>query len=116
MFLGYRPGIIISGDYLFILSAKSEKSLKNLLERMVLFLEHTDESLCDICYTLQVGREHFRYRIGILSNSYGDLIQELRKYFEKPILSMPSEASFSANSSIADFQMLFDQNLDQPDF
>lgn len=59
------------------LSAKTENSLINLKKRFVDYLEETDNSLPDIAYSSNVGRDHFGYRFAIPITAKKDLISKL---------------------------------------
>jgi acyl transferase domain-containing protein/acyl carrier protein len=59
---------------IFTLSAKSELALKESATRFKNYLtQHPGESLADICYTTNVGRSHFKYRLAIVANELKDL-------------------------------------------
>lgn len=81
--------ILSSSDCLFVLSAKSNTSLKQLITNYIHYLEKTNESLVNICYTAAVGRSHFLYRIAIKASIISELIAKLAKI--KPIATSPSE-------------------------
>lgn len=66
-------------EHLFVLSAKSKKSLEDLIQAYVGFLDTTEECLDDICYTAAVGRCHFSWRIAVSANSKEELIKTLSK-------------------------------------
>lgn len=63
-------------NYLFVLSAKSKKALRNLLKEYKVFLKTNNlYSLGDICYTLCMSRPHYDERIAFVVKS----IDELKK-------------------------------------
>ncbi|MGA1867912.1 MAG: SDR family NAD(P)-dependent oxidoreductase [bacterium] len=67
-------------DHLFILSAKSSRSLICLIEAWKSFVESTAYSeyrMSDICTTLKVGRGHFPYRWGALVHTKDELKEML---------------------------------------
>ncbi|WP_193065052.1 beta-ketoacyl synthase N-terminal-like domain-containing protein [Oceanobacillus oncorhynchi] len=65
-------------EYVFILSAKSESSVKRLVGEYVSYLENNvDISIADICFTASVGRGHYQYRLAILTNSIENLKVQL---------------------------------------
>jgi acyl transferase domain-containing protein len=56
--------------HLLSLSAKNERSLKELARRFQRFLEaHPFASLGDVCYSAGAGRSHFDHRIAFISKS-----------------------------------------------
>ncbi|ETR74506.1 MAG: hypothetical protein OMM_00152 [Candidatus Magnetoglobus multicellularis str. Araruama] len=71
----------INTDYVFTLSAKSEKALIELTRRYFLFLsDHQNLSISDICFTVNTGRKHFEYRLAIIIKSFDDLLKKLRLF------------------------------------
>ncbi|MBN3888579.1 MAG: SDR family NAD(P)-dependent oxidoreductase [Nostoc sp. JL31] len=63
------------------LSAKSEIALRELAGRYVGFLEsHSEVSLTDICYTSNVGRSHFDYRLALVADSPAQLRHQLTTF------------------------------------
>lgn len=67
-----------SGASLLTLSAKSEDSLKDMAKKYARFLsEHNNISLEDFCYTSNVGRSHFQYRLAIPASKIEDLSKGL---------------------------------------
>lgn len=65
---------------LFVLSAKSQKSLERQIDVLAAHLEeHPSINLADAAYTLQVGRGSFEYRASIVGNNSQDLTQQLRE-------------------------------------
>lgn len=72
------------GTFLFTLSAKTKDSLYNLMKRYELFFKKQEQSnlkLSNICYTTNVGRDHFSdYRFCIVTNSIKHLIENLEHY------------------------------------
>lgn len=67
-----------SSPYLFLLSAKTEPALHQLI---LLYLNHLSHhpslSVANVCYTTQVGRSHFNHRLAILTDSLFGLQQKL---------------------------------------
>ncbi|MDJ0569456.1 MAG: type I polyketide synthase [Pleurocapsa sp. MO_192.B19] len=65
-------------QHLFTLSAKSEPTLMELAQRYRDFLvSHPEESLADLCFTANTGREHFNHRLGIVTESIRQLGEQL---------------------------------------
>lgn len=66
---------------LFVLSAKSEQSLKTYAADMMNFVKlHESVNLTDLTYTLQVGREAMDWRLAFLTDSRENLIDELELF------------------------------------
>jgi amino acid adenylation domain-containing protein len=62
------------------LSAKSEKSFKELISRTIRQIERVhDCSLRDICYTSNTGRGHYEIRLALLVKDKEDLLKKLRE-------------------------------------
>ena len=67
--------------YLFTLSARSSKALKQLAQKYVEYFDsHPDLSIADVCYTVNLGRSHFSYRIATAVTSIEDLQTKLSSY------------------------------------
>ncbi len=62
---------------LFVLSARTERSLRALVERYVLALQHTEASLLDICFTAMHGRTHWPKRLAMVVQSRAQLMDKL---------------------------------------
>ncbi|MCK4870557.1 MAG: hypothetical protein KAS93_05545 [Gammaproteobacteria bacterium] len=59
---------------LFCFSAKTVEALDNVINNFAQFLVDSDNvSLGNIAYTLQVGRQHFRYRAFVVANNLKNL-------------------------------------------
>ncbi|MCA0756975.1 thioester reductase domain-containing protein [Paenibacillus sp. N4] len=70
------------GPRLFMLSAKTETALRELLTGYVRDLtrkQSEQASLRDICYTASTGRDHYPYRIAMVVNDVRDLQGKLLK-------------------------------------
>lgn len=61
----------------FVVSAKSEVSLKQMLGRHAQYLKESSSSLHDICYTLINCRDHYKFRCAIIANDRNSLIQKI---------------------------------------
>lgn len=69
-------------SHIFTLSAKNNTTLNQLVEKYIKFMENNKHlKLSNVCYTSNIGREHFEYRIAIVADSLDDLIKKL-KHFE----------------------------------
>ncbi|MEH2034150.1 MAG: SDR family NAD(P)-dependent oxidoreductase [Nostoc sp.] len=68
-------------SHVLTLSAKTEIALRELARRYVGFLEcHSEVSLTDICYTSNVGRSHFDYRLALVADSPAQLRHQLTTF------------------------------------
>ncbi|ARV59084.1 polyketide synthase [Nostocales cyanobacterium HT-58-2] len=63
--------------HLLTLSAKSEKALNDLVHRYLTFLDKTEDSLANICYTAATGRSHFAHRLALIANSKENINEQL---------------------------------------
>ena len=60
------------------LSAKNEKALGELVKKYEGFLKsNQEESVSDICFTANTGRDHFQYRLAVLGKSSVELQERL---------------------------------------
>ncbi len=59
------------------LSAKSEAALQELATRFGQYLDTSQESLPDICYTAAAGRAHFAHRTAIVAGSAAEMRSKL---------------------------------------
>ncbi|MBD2136212.1 SDR family NAD(P)-dependent oxidoreductase [Anabaena sp. FACHB-1237] len=60
------------------LSAKTEDALKELVKSYHDYLiSNSQLNITDICYTSNVGRSHFQYRLGIVTSDKQELISQL---------------------------------------
>ncbi|MEL6495478.1 MAG: type I polyketide synthase, partial [Cyanobacteria bacterium J06623_7] len=71
-----KNSLRIAGEQLLTLSAKSEAALNALVEKYQEYLNNPAQ-LKDICYTSNVGRSHFAYRLAITAESIAELKQKL---------------------------------------
>nr|QLG04867.1 PulF [Streptomyces sp.] len=69
-----------TGPAVVPLSARTGDELRDVVHNLAAWLaqpEHADLDLADVAYTLQVGREPLRERLGILATSTADLVDKL---------------------------------------
>ncbi|MFN6560887.1 MAG: type I polyketide synthase [Nostoc sp. ChiSLP01] len=93
-----------SSEYLFTISAKNEVALRQLAQSYQEFLEVQPQiSIDDVCYTTNVGRSHFDYRLAIVTESIAQLQQQLAAFnsgseitgvLTSPVNSTPSKIAF----------------------
>lgn len=65
-------------NHLFVLSARSQESLRELVSRYSSWLEsHPEASLAQLCFTTQVGRTHHPYRLAKIVRTRTELLSFL---------------------------------------
>ncbi|MEL6929368.1 MAG: beta-ketoacyl synthase N-terminal-like domain-containing protein [Cyanobacteria bacterium J06600_6] len=73
--------LTIKDLYLFTLSAKTNRALKQLADKYINYLNtYPDLSIADVCFTVNVGRSHFAHRLAIAVTSIQDLQTKLAQY------------------------------------
>ncbi len=77
-----HPETEITGDQLIVLSAKNKDRLIEYTKSIIEFLDTTNESLDNIAYTLQTGREPMEVRIAIIVTSLEEAKERLRAFIE----------------------------------
>lgn len=76
------------GPEIFTLSAKNERSLRQLIQNFSRFLKQsTGIRLKDICYTANTGRGHYNYRLAVISSDKKALAEKLDAILQAGILS-----------------------------
>ena len=68
-------------NYLFTISAKNESALLRLMHKYKDFI-YQEQDVAKVCYTTNVGRDHFNYRLAIKTNSLEDLKEKLSACIE----------------------------------
>ncbi|MDY7007685.1 MAG: type I polyketide synthase, partial [Cyanobacteriota bacterium] len=68
--------------HLLTLSAKTEKALDDLVNSYQNYLEaeNNDNDLGDICYTANIGRAEFDYRLAVITSQKQELVEKLKQY------------------------------------
>jgi len=75
--------------HILTLSAKTEAALDALVARYVAFLSVAPAiSLADLCYSANVGRNHFGHRLSIISENVAQLAEQLKHYPQRPSMQM----------------------------
>lgn len=90
-----QPSDAINAPYHFVLSAKDAAALKNTAQKYLIENDWQDNTLTEICYTLQKGRSQFEHIVSIVANSKEDIIDGLNDFVqdvvsEKYVVSVPS--------------------------
>jgi polyketide synthase PksN len=85
-----------SGEYekyqIFTISAKDKEVLKQLAKDQLEYIKKNNSlKLKDICYTLNIGREHHRYRIAIIVASKEDLLRDLSQLVNQSLNNFKEE-------------------------
>jgi myxalamid-type polyketide synthase MxaB len=90
---------------LFTISAKSKESLVRLIQKYKDYLQE-EQNIQQICYTSNVGRDHFNYRLSITANSVTELKQKLDKC-EQDTINMPEIRMLLSDDNNKDIAFLF---------
>ncbi|MEI4803295.1 amino acid adenylation domain-containing protein [Bacillus sp. FJAT-51639] len=70
-------------ENMYTLSAHSVATLKEMAQKHVEYLLlNTEVSLEDVCYTLNTGRRHERYRLAIMVKNIDELINKLTSFIQ----------------------------------
>ena len=109
--------------YLLTLSAKTEPALKELIVKYQNFLGAIRESLRDICFTSNIGRHHFDYRLGIVAKNQQELADKLNQISIKNQFRQNNKIAFlftgqgsqyvGMAQQIYDIQPVFKENCDR---
>jgi len=76
-------------DKILCLSAKSPKSLNDLIDQYVAFLRlNPNVNLADVCQSALQGRSHYKYRIATSAKSNGEIVEKLLENREKAFNSV----------------------------
>ncbi|MBF2003215.1 MAG: SDR family NAD(P)-dependent oxidoreductase [Synechococcales cyanobacterium M58_A2018_015] len=72
---------IVPSHHLLTLSAKTEAALQELAKSYRAFLDQSpNHALADICFTANVGRSHFNYRMGCVAHNQLELRSQLDSF------------------------------------
>jgi acyl transferase domain-containing protein/enoyl-CoA hydratase/carnithine racemase/acyl carrier protein len=73
------------GPFMFVLSARSDESLKRQAQNLVAHLDvHADLNAQDLAFTLLMGRRHFHHRLAVVANDVAELTERLRDWLANP--------------------------------
>lgn len=75
-----KEGIETTGRpfHIFTLSAKSDAALGHLTDRYLNhFSDHPEQNPADVCFTVNTGRKHFKYRLAVTGNSIDQFREQL---------------------------------------
>lgn len=99
-----RPVMPLKADrtlHPLTLSARSEKALRDLVERYTKMPLPEPDAFPHICFTANTGRTHFDYRLGVAGSSWSDVQNRLKQWLhgsvdnnqQKLLISGKSERS-----------------------
>lgn len=64
-------------ECIFTLTAKSEKTLYKVASHYASFLKECEHSFKDVCFTSNIGRDHYIYKLAIIASSMEELVRKL---------------------------------------
>ena len=87
--------------HLFTISAKSHKALSQLVNDYIAYLQsHPDSLIEDICYTVNIGRSHFNYRLATIITSKAELETKLTQYINQATVQDLWQGKVNPNRSL----------------
>lgn len=92
--------VVDMDDYLFTITAKSKSSLLRLIDKYRDFLQQ-EQDIAKICYTTNVGRDHFSYRFAVKTNSVEDLKEKLDDYVKTQQGTSDTKVTLGDNKEVA---------------
>ncbi|MBS0637983.1 MAG: polyketide synthase dehydratase domain-containing protein, partial [Verrucomicrobia bacterium] len=88
-------------EYVLTLSAKTEQALEALLQSYLEFLKGTSFAFGNICYTSNLGRDHYRYRLAVIAKNKSEAIDKLlKREFIKGEVQHEIPYDFEGNSEL----------------
>ncbi|MTJ10362.1 type I polyketide synthase [Anabaena sp. UHCC 0204] len=94
--------------HLLTLSAKTEKALEKLVNRYQEHLEKNPEiAIADICYTANIGRAHFNYRLAVVVNNKKELAAKLQQFSLQEEIAGIFQKQLPSNAGIPKVAFLF---------
>lgn len=75
--LNQHEAVVLPAMHVFILSAKTKKSLDDLVKSYIYYLKNGSERIEDICFTAATGRAHFSHRLALVVKNKNDLLIQL---------------------------------------
>lgn len=79
----------------FTISAKSKKSLINLLEKYKNYIKNENEiDITNLCYTSNLGRGHYNHRIAIIIESKDDLLSKINEIIVSKLQQLQSKVIY----------------------
>ncbi|MCY9124675.1 polyketide synthase, partial [Bacillus inaquosorum] len=77
----------VQPGYLLVLSARSEEALQKQAQQLINYSNENQEDVGDICYTLLVGRQHFKHRLSCVVRDQHDMVAQLEQWLENKAVS-----------------------------
>ncbi|WP_414578327.1 SDR family NAD(P)-dependent oxidoreductase [Anabaena sp. CCY 9402-a] len=78
--------------HLLTISAKTPQALRGLVEEYIkYFTSQPEDKFGDICFTSNIGRSHFPYRVTIPANYYNSVYEQLFNYLHNTPATLPSQ-------------------------
>jgi len=71
------PAYDYNEKWVLKISAKTAASLQAMTAKLLSFFKDPAINISQACYTLNVGRSDYKYRLGLTATDYSDLIQKL---------------------------------------
>lgn len=99
--------ILLKENYrnIIVLSARTKKQLDQMVYRLldnIKQLEDNKDTFHDICYTLQIGREHMQVRLALTADSVSELCQKLNDYLQNEAVDIYLSDENSADLAFLD--------------
>ncbi|MBH8608803.1 beta-ketoacyl synthase N-terminal-like domain-containing protein, partial [Thermoactinomyces sp. CICC 10521] len=70
--------------YLLVLSARSEEELRKQAGQLIDHCKEEDKTDCgNMCYTLLVGRQHFKHRLACVVRDLDDAVEQLEQWLNR---------------------------------
>lgn len=105
--------VLLPKEQLFVLSAKTKKSLVELVQSFIPYLEQSGECIADICYTSTIGRSHFSHRLALMVTDKDDLLKQLKaQEFESVAVSLSDESIVSMDLKLLAAEYLAGKRID----
>lgn len=85
-----------------VLSAGTKQQLDQIVQQLlddIKLNDYKDDIFNNICYTLQIGREHMRYKLAFVAESVFEICQKLGDYLKDEALDLYISDDNSANLS-----------------
>ncbi|MCP5420389.1 MAG: SDR family NAD(P)-dependent oxidoreductase [Gammaproteobacteria bacterium] len=80
--------VATGGSHLLVLSARSASALKEATDRLTGHLrKHPEQSLADVAWTLQIGRQAFSHRCAVVVSDTAQALERLTTPHNAPVLT-----------------------------
>lgn len=97
-------------QFIFVVSAKTSDALVNLIKQYIIWLPaNPSVNLANLCFTSQVGRAHFAFRLALQISSHRDLLQMLQDYLKGNLRNNSNDiCQRYMNGETINWQLLYD--------